>query len=174
MKMILMRKLFKNWWRWLTRWGNIMRMQGSRYLRLVYLLILSKMEKLKNKRPINKKLCSKIFSMVSRRSMMKRSKMHQKFNRKRKTKESWRSRNFRRESRLSKGSTKRLVKSKLRNSKKIRCKSDFIQVETWAKQVLTSSYRIRIIGRGSAQEKIHWNRNTDDNSQAKDRNDELI
>lgn len=174
MRMIPMRKLFKKWPKWLIKWVSVMRLPGSNCLRLNYLLILSKMEKSRKRKQINKKLCSKICLIISRRSMMSRSKMHQKLNRKRKIKGNWRFRNFRKGLKLFKGSMKKLARSRSRNSKKTKCRIYFIQVEALIEQVLASSYCIRIIGWSSTQEKVHWNRNSDDHSQAKDWDDELI
>lgn len=121
MRMIPMRKLFKKWPKWLIKWVSVMRLPGSNCLRLNYLLILSKMEKSRKRKQINKKLCSKICLIISRRSMMSRSKMHQKLNRKRKIKGNWRFRNFRKGLKLFKGSMKKLARSRSRNSKKTKC-----------------------------------------------------
>ena len=56
----------------------------------------------------------------------------------------------------------------------MKCKFLFIQVEAWTKQVWTSFSRFWISSWSSVEEKIDWDLNSDDHSQAEDRDDEFL
>lgn len=105
----------------LRSWPKIMKQQANNFSRQSNLIVELKQMKIKNKRLINKNKCLRIYSMVSRRNMMMKSRMHLKLRNNKKIKERLKQNNFKKELKPFKANMRKLVKSKYKNSKRTKC-----------------------------------------------------
>lgn len=128
----------------------------------------------RNKKQTNKSWCSRIFSTISRKSMIRKSKTPKKYKKKNNKNAKKSSKNYKKESKPSKPNMKKRANIKSKNWKKMKRKQWPIKTETLAEQIRTSSACLRISSWCPIEKKINRNWNTNDHFETKNINDELF